>query len=689
MGNSTGNVAKYWALFEAEPAAQGAFIWDWVDQAMDHVDEETGVKYWAYGGDFGDEPNDAQFVCNGMVFPDRTPHPAAYEMKYLQAPVSMKLIATSTSQEAEKKEASGTRKGARGKGRQQKGTTENNSKGVVIEIFNKDYFLSTEWLDFRWRMLVNGFPYPAHGDPSETEGEEEAKEEEEEIEMFWYSLDDDDKEPIIQPRCFKAFQVFDGEEWESLKQKVCEKSKVFPEIHFEVQASLRDDYVWAEEGFVVCEMQEQYIITREEYDAYKEKKLANTSKRARLLPTSTEEPSSKTIPVMETTTPSAPPVSISSSLLTLESTDGTASISIDTVTGTIPSYKVKGIEMFTTPLKMCFYRAPTDNDRGGSSGTSYAARWKAAGLDRLVTKPGSCEVTINNATRVVQAKWTLVPEKLDGIAAEAATTLVEGVGVGEVGGMHWLSEAPDTAAGGSEVILGEENATAEGHIDIKLSIRFREDKNNALELRWEVDTTHALPAPLANGLLKSLPRVGIEFGVTPCIYDADGVTPVEGIENSFLLGWYGRGPHECYSDRKASGIVRHHQFRDAKDLHVPYVFPSESGGRCDVRFLSLISSSTTDCDSSTSSKERDKCFSVQSLEGQLFQFSASPYTVAEFERARHNHELRPSEGDCIHFHIDTAHMGVGGDDSWSPTVHEEFLVPPKVYKFGIVLAGDL
>ena len=64
--------------------SQGGFIWDWVDQGLDKTFTKAGgnpVKGWAYGGDFGDEPHDAQFCINGMVFPDRTPHPACWEAK--------------------------------------------------------------------------------------------------------------------------------------------------------------------------------------------------------------------------------------------------------------------------------------------------------------------------------------------------------------------------------------------------------------------------------------------------------------------------------------------------------------------------------------------------------------------------------------------------------------------------------
>ncbi len=80
MGNSTGNFQQYWDVFEAQPWAHGGFIWDWVDQGVRRK-LTNGKQYWAYGGDFGDQPNDDNFCTNGLVLPDRTPHPGIYEVK--------------------------------------------------------------------------------------------------------------------------------------------------------------------------------------------------------------------------------------------------------------------------------------------------------------------------------------------------------------------------------------------------------------------------------------------------------------------------------------------------------------------------------------------------------------------------------------------------------------------------------
>ncbi|MHA1360344.1 MAG: glycoside hydrolase family 2 TIM barrel-domain containing protein [Candidatus Helarchaeota archaeon] len=81
MGNSMGNLQEYWDIFEKYDNMLGGFIWDWVDQGFRKIDETTGKEFWAYGGDYGDMPNDGNFCINGLIQPDRTPNPALYELK--------------------------------------------------------------------------------------------------------------------------------------------------------------------------------------------------------------------------------------------------------------------------------------------------------------------------------------------------------------------------------------------------------------------------------------------------------------------------------------------------------------------------------------------------------------------------------------------------------------------------------
>ena len=81
MGNSVGNLREYWEAIRAHKRLIGAFIWDWVDQGIRKKSPDGKTFFWAYGGDFGDVPNDDNFCCNGLIQPDRKPNPSLREVK--------------------------------------------------------------------------------------------------------------------------------------------------------------------------------------------------------------------------------------------------------------------------------------------------------------------------------------------------------------------------------------------------------------------------------------------------------------------------------------------------------------------------------------------------------------------------------------------------------------------------------
>ena len=122
MGNSNGCLKEYWDAIYKYHGLQGGFIWDWVDQGIRKTDE-NGREFFAYGGDFGDFPNDVDFCCNGMICPDRVPHPSMYEFKKLVQPIRFK--------------ARNLRKG-------------------LIEVWNSDFFQNAGWLEADWVMEVDG-----------------------------------------------------------------------------------------------------------------------------------------------------------------------------------------------------------------------------------------------------------------------------------------------------------------------------------------------------------------------------------------------------------------------------------------------------------------------------------------------------------------------------------------------------
>ena len=90
MGNSNGGLSDYFHVFKTKPGIQGGFIWEWLDHGLRQKTPD-GREFFAYGGDFGDTPNDANFVCDGLVSADRIPHPAMWEFKHLAQPVAITL----------------------------------------------------------------------------------------------------------------------------------------------------------------------------------------------------------------------------------------------------------------------------------------------------------------------------------------------------------------------------------------------------------------------------------------------------------------------------------------------------------------------------------------------------------------------------------------------------------------------
>lgn len=109
MGNSNGGLDRYWeAFWERGSGMQGGFIWDWLDQGL--LPPEGGVsdgggsgaacssgaaggafaspQTFLHGGHFDERPHDAQFCLNGLLGPDRHPHPAVVEAAAVMQPLA-------------------------------------------------------------------------------------------------------------------------------------------------------------------------------------------------------------------------------------------------------------------------------------------------------------------------------------------------------------------------------------------------------------------------------------------------------------------------------------------------------------------------------------------------------------------------------------------------------------------------
>lgn len=122
MGNSCGGVERYTRMLEEEPHMQGAFIWDFVDQAI-LTKDDRGRDYFAYGGDFGDRPNDGNFCGNGLLFAERTPSPKLAEIRRLYQNISFRAL---------------------------------DAERGTIEIGNHFLFTDLSEFEFRWEQVCGG-----------------------------------------------------------------------------------------------------------------------------------------------------------------------------------------------------------------------------------------------------------------------------------------------------------------------------------------------------------------------------------------------------------------------------------------------------------------------------------------------------------------------------------------------------
>ena len=78
MGLGPGSFKDYWDTMYKYPRLIGGCVWEWCDHGLTAYTED-GEKYYKYGGDYGDKPNDSNFCVDALCYPDRTPHTGLLE----------------------------------------------------------------------------------------------------------------------------------------------------------------------------------------------------------------------------------------------------------------------------------------------------------------------------------------------------------------------------------------------------------------------------------------------------------------------------------------------------------------------------------------------------------------------------------------------------------------------------------
>ncbi|QIK55682.1 DUF4981 domain-containing protein [Dysgonomonas sp. HDW5B] len=124
MGNALGNFKEYWDEIYSNKRMLGGFIWDWVDQGLYKTDE-NGIRFMAYGGDFGDKPNLKAFCFNGIVFAERETTPKYFEVKKVYQPVLIEPLVLN------KDEAS-------------------------LYVTNRNHHINLNEYEMRWQIITDG-----------------------------------------------------------------------------------------------------------------------------------------------------------------------------------------------------------------------------------------------------------------------------------------------------------------------------------------------------------------------------------------------------------------------------------------------------------------------------------------------------------------------------------------------------
>ena len=260
---------------------------------------------------------------------------------------------------------------------------------------------------------------------------------------------------------------------------------------------------------------------------------------------------------------------------------------------------------------LCFYRVPTDNDRGGGD-LSFAKRWKESGLDRL--------------RLIAQAQLSVDSVRTStGDPALRVTSIYE---------------------------LSADGSPKEPRIKVHAS--FTIGCVTELLCEYMLHVSEGFPCLARVGTLTRIPRKYCQ-----------------------TAEWLGCGPHESYPDRKSSAPIGRYSMC-VSDLDPAYIVPAESAGRASCYYFALYDD-----------RKREGFLAAPALGSKLAQVSAREYSIESLEKANHQHELPqlpPGDG-FVYVHVDEAHHGLGGDDSWTPSTLHEFRVKPGKYHFAQHIAA--
>lgn len=353
MGNGPGDLKQYWDAIYAYPRLMGGCVWEWADHGIEQRDEQ-GQLYYAYGGDFGDQPNDGAFCIDGLVSPDRKPHPGLLELKQIIAPIWIEQLGVQGEQKQTNED----------KDIHEQPEENEMSDTLLLRIHNRYDFISLEHLTMHWIVEQDGVLL--------AQGEEAL--------------------PHIAPQ---QSTVMKWQLPEGLTSSLAAGRNRY--VTFSIRQ--RQQTRWAEYGYEIAFF--QFPL-----DALVESFVANEPTdeipAAHVTSTSAINAGQAVIPMlplpvydkMENSTPTLPIYNtqetaalVQSTALSVQESGGILKISgdefschYDLVEGALLSICRSGIELLDAPSSFAVWRAPISNDM------HIEEKWRDSGMDRLHTK---------------------------------------------------------------------------------------------------------------------------------------------------------------------------------------------------------------------------------------------------------------------------------------------------------------
>jgi len=590
MGNSSGGLADYWDHYRRERLLQGGCDWDWKDQGIlrstgeagaavhssrftvhgsqaanesalarqrQTVNREPGtvnraalaaldparvapdgsLRFFAYGGDFGDYPNDGAFSCDGVVAADLTPNPHATEIHHQYRNILVTPLDPAAPQPR-------------------------------VRVLNENYFRTLTSQPYRWTLLENGSP----------------------IATGTATL------PEVPPQKTVDITI-----------PLAATIKPNAEYHLNMEFLQGVDRPWAKSDFV---------IAREQIALWSGTGVPPVgSSGTGVPPVDGGNAAAQPTPLAITTT---------NNQTTISNKNFTATL--DDRTAQLLSYKIAGKELLAAPLRLNFWRPPTDNDRGWKM-PDICAPWRTAGDNATVTNrtaTGAAAPTENGKLKTENSD--------DGPAVVGYDLAIP---VGKTTARLEYTFTPDARitvtlrlrpASDPAASTAAKNTTAKN-----------KGKKNAKNPKSEIRNPQSPQLPI-------IPRVGMTCALPP--------------EYSTWT-WFGRGPVENYCDRLTGAPVGRYTGQVTK-LWYPYVKPGETANRTGIRWSEFTDPS-------------GRGLRVRSADTQHLEMAAYPFDQSDLENKSHPTDIPLRD----HVTIQIAHkqMGLSGENSWGALPLKKYQLP--------------